>query len=381
MYAHDLKAFALNERINPSKKFQSEKIKNAIATKPYAYIFKYESIYDVELLTTLSQKGVRVRSSRRRFTTGGQSFSPGTLVVTRRNNEHINNLDSVIMQTANKLNRKLYTVSTGFVEKGKDFGSDALVYVKPPRVAVLFGEQTSSLSAGEVWYFFEQQLHYPVTLLGTDYFKNVSLKNYDVLIIPEGRYRLFDEALTDQISNWVADGGKLILIGSALNSFSGQKGFGLKRFATDDEKEAAERLEKDQTEKEGFIRYDEMERLQLSSFISGAIYKVTLDNSHPLGFGLGNYYYSLKTNELRFAFLEHGWNVGALKGKVKPVQGFAGFKANQALENSLVFGVEEKGSGEIIYMVDNPLFRSFWENGKMLFANAVFMVGQASTEE
>jgi len=40
-----------------------------------------------------------------------------------------------------------------------------------------------------------------------------------------------------------------------------------------------------------------------------------------------------------------------------------------------VFGVEDKGQGSITYLVDNPLFRTFWENGKMLFANAVFMVG------
>jgi len=46
------------------------------------------------------------------------------------------------------------------------------------------------------------------------------------------------------------------------------------------------------------------------------------------------------------------------------------------VETSLVFGVEEKGKGAVIYLVDNPLFRSFWENGKLLFSNAVFMVGQ-----
>jgi len=26
--------------------------------------------------------------------------------------------------------------------------------------------------------------------------------------------------------------------------------------------------------------------------------------------------------------------------------------------------------------VDDPIFRSFWENGKLLFSNAVFMVGE-----
>jgi hypothetical protein len=57
------------------------------------------------------------------------------------------------------------------------------------------------------------------------------------------------------------------------------------------------------------------------------------------------------------------------------VQGFAGANMRSKLSNSLVFGVEDKGSGKVVYLVDNPLFRSFWENGKMLFSNAVFMVG------
>jgi hypothetical protein len=65
-----------------------------------------------------------------------------------------------------------------------------------------------------------------------------------------------------------------------------------------------------------------------------------------------------------------------MKGKQKPVMGFAGVKINKQLDNTLVFGVEDKGRGNVVYMTDNPVFRSFWENGKMMFANAVFMVGQ-----
>jgi len=83
----------------------------------------------------------------------------------------------------------------------------------------------------------------------------------------------------------------------------------------------------------------------------------------------------LKTNELRYGYLDGGWNVGVIKGSAKPVQGFAGYKINKKISNSLVFGVEDKGQGNVVYIVDNPLFRTFWENGKLLFANAVFMVG------
>lgn len=166
------------------------------------------------------------------------------------------------------------------------------------------------------------------------------------------------------------------MIANALNSFAEKKGFNLKHYATDDEKSEAERKEKELKEKDNLMRYEEAERKQISDFISGAIYKVTLDRSHPLAFGLRDAYYTLKTNELRFAYLAEGWNVGVIKGKAKPIQGFAGYRANRKIDNSLVFGVEQKGQGEVVYLVDNPLFRCFWENGKLVFANAVFMVGQ-----
>lgn len=96
----------------------------------------------------------------------------------------------------------------------------------------------------------------------------------------------------------------------------------------------------------------------------------------PLAFGMKGNYYTLKTNELRYSYLENGWNVGIIPGNAKPVQGFAGHKVNKKLNNSLVLGVEEKGQGNIVYLLDNPLFRCFWESGKMIFANAVFIVGQ-----
>ena len=53
-----------------------------------------------------------------------------------------------------------------------------------------------------------------------------------------------------------------------------------------------------------------------------------------------------------------------------------GHEAQQRIANTLVFGVEPMGAGAIIYFVDNPLFRGFWYGGKLLFGNAVFLVGQ-----
>lgn len=377
MYNYDLKAYALNERISVAKAYQPKVADNtSVASTPYAYIFKYESLRDVEFLASLLQKNVKVRSASKSFVSGGQNFEAGTLVITRRNNEGIADFDNVVMNLAKKSGRKIYTTTTGFVDKGKDFGSSAVNFLKAPKVAVVFGEQTSSLNTGEIWHFFEQQIHYPITQLGTDYVKTVDLKKYDVLIVPEGNYKVFDDTFLEQLSAWVSTGGRLIVIANGLGSFAEKKGYALRVYATEVEKTEAEKKEKEAKEKDALTHYEDAERKQLSNSISGAIYKVTLDKSHPLAFGLRDAYYTLKTNELRYGFLESGWNVGIIKGTAKPVQGFAGQKVNKKLSNSLVLGVEEKGQGNIVYIVDNPLFRCFWESGKMVFSNAVFMVGQ-----
>jgi hypothetical protein len=281
-----------------------------------------------------------------------------------------------VLALAKSNERKIYTTATGFVEKGKDFGSSHVNFLKAPKVACVFGDQSFSLNAGEIWHFFEQQLHYPITQIGTEYIKTVDLKKFDVLIVPEGNYRLFDDSFLEQIGTWVSAGGRLIIVGNALPSFAEKKGYLLKAYATEDEKKDAEKKDKEAKEKNALARYEDAERKQLADAISGAIYKVSLDQSHPLAFGLGDTYFTLKTNELRYGFLEGGWNVGVIKGTPKPIQGFAGHKVNKKLTNSLVLGVEEKGQGNIVYLVDNPLFRSFWETGKLVFANAVFMVGQ-----
>ncbi len=377
IYSYNLKAFAVNERINVGRKYQRKAVVNSVgAAKPYAYIFRYKSVKDVAFLAELMKNGIKVRAAEKSFSINGENFEPGALIVTQRNNERVANFDNTIQSLAQRMSREIFTSPTGFVSKGKDVGAEAVKYLKPPKVAVLFGDQTNSISAGETWHFFEQQIHYPITQIGTDYFDDIDLNKYTVLIIPEGSYKMMEDQQLTRIMNWVSKGGKLIIMGEALNAFVEKKGYGLKRYASENEKNDAEKKEKLQKEKELLRRYEDAERYEISNVISGAIYNVTLDSSHPLAFGIQDSYYTLKTNELRFAYLEKGWNVGVIKGVAKPIQGFAGRHVNKKLDNSLVFGVEEKGDGTIVYLVDNPLFRSFWESGKMVFSNAVFMVGQ-----
>ncbi len=374
-YAYGLKGYALNERLEPQRNYRAPAPVQTGEEKPYAYLFHWQSVNDARFLAALLKEGLRVRSALAPFKVNNNAFAAGTLIVTRRNNEHLTDFDSRIRRLAQEYGRSVFGATTGLVDEGYDFGSPSMVFLKAPRVAMLTGEQTSSLSAGAIWHFFEQELNYPVTQIGTEYFRSVNLQNYDVLIVPDGRYSIFNDETLKAITEWVSAGGKLMVTGNALEALADKNGFALKRYVNEEAKKEAEKKAQQEQQKNALVRYQDAERKEISELISGAIYRVHLDTTHPLAFGLGETYYTLKTNELVYPFLQGGWNTGVLKGRVKPVQGFAGFKINNLLEDRLVFGLQEKGRGSIVYFVDDPLFRNFWENGKMLFCNAVFVAG------
>jgi hypothetical protein len=102
---------------------------------------------------------------------------------------------------------------------------------------------------------------------------------------------------------------------------------------------------------------------------------VFLDASHPIGFGTNGIFYDLKQDMVTYEPSNEAWNVGLLK-KESYMTGFAGVKAKAALQEGVVIGVKEIGSGKLVYMADDPIFRNFWEGGKLILANAVFFNGK-----
>ena len=376
-YVYDLIAYASPERIPTGTPVASTEFSTySLNGRPYAYLSKYESLKELRFLSKILKEGVKVRSAEKAFTLDGQSYRSGTLVILRWDNEHMGDFDDKIKEISNKMQQPIVPTYTGFVDNGKDFGSRFVNFLQTPEVAVLAGNQVSSLSFGEIWHFFEQQLDYPITVLDTDRINNYNLSKYDVLFVPNGFYDFFNESLLKKFNDFVRNGGRLILIGNALDSFVDKEGFGLKRYASDEEKEKAEEEEKKLKEESALNRYEDRQREQIPNSISGAIFRVSLDNSHPLAFGYRREYFSLKRSSSRYAYLEDGWNVGVIKNASDRVSGFVGSNVKNTMAKTLVFGIENIGSGEVIYMVDNPLFRAFWYNGKLVVGNAIFMAGQ-----
>jgi hypothetical protein len=121
-------------------------------------------------------------------------------------------------------------------------------------------------------------------------------------------------------------------------------------------------------------KYGNAARESLTRFIPGAIYKLQLDNTHPLGYGYPDYYYTLKQDSRVYQNVKDGWNVGILPPNAY-VAGFVGSKLKPQLTQAYLLASGNMEQGNIVVLNDDPLFRLFWQNGKMLFANAVFLVG------
>ena len=364
-YAHGFKAIASKKKIPSVKEAKASKIKNLPSPSAYAYISKWNSLDDATFLGELLKSNIRVRFSEKPFTINGKSYKRGSIIILRHDNKSLQIFDNKLISIANKNNRKITPVNTGFVGSGVDFGSYSIKPINKQKVAVLSGKGTSSLNFGEIWHFFEQQLKYPLTILDTERFNQINLSNYDVIIIPNGYYgSILNKKDLDNLKKWIGNGGTTIVIGNALKSFAGKKQFELKTKKAD--------TTKVKKAKANLTPYADIERQNTNNLITGAVFKSKVDATHPLAFGYDDAYFSLKLGNTSYEYLKKGGNVVYFTENATNISGFAGKKALKKIPESLLFGEEQIGKGSIIYMVDNPLFRSFWENGKLFFANAVF---------
>ena len=368
-YAYGLETVATTSKVS-STAFGNNSNSPQALNSQYGYVTDWNSLKDAKFLAELIKNKFKVRFNEKPFTQNGDRFERGSLIILRGDNTHKGDYNSALRSIMEKTGwtQTLVPISTGYSDQFPDMGSPDIKLVNHQKVAMLSGENTSSLSYGALWHFFEQQLKYPVTSINTEHLGWVDLDKFNVLILPSGNYRsLLDETKMKKLKDWVRAGGKVIAFDRALSAFAGQEGFSLKYNENGGGGEGND-----------LIPYAERERQYAKQLITGAIFKTKVDNTHPLAFGYDDTYYSLKLGSTSYSLLNGGYNVAHIGNDVQKVSGFAGSEAIKKLPNSLVFGEERMGRGSMIYFVDNTHFRSFWENGKLFLVNAIFFVNNSA---
>ena len=366
-YVYNLKAFASREKLAGSGPVIRQKIVNS--STRYGYVLPWSGVRSVKTAGQLMQKGILLRCAETPFTLDGQSFDRGSILILQTANKKAGeNLWTLVREVADANQVQLYPVSSGMVEKGFDFGSDLVHPLKAPRIVLITGDAISTTAAGGIWSFFEQELDYPLTQVSTNDIQRIDWSKVDVLIMPDGNYRfLNDKAQTDALKEWIRAGGRVVALESAVPQLA-KVDIGMKPRKGEEDKKHGD-------EYDALKRFENRERDAITGITAGSIYKVELDPTHPLAFGYPGYYYTLKQDDHLYEFLgEGGWNVGVIK-KDNQIAGFVGNRLKEKLKDGLLIGVQGMGNGAVVCLADDVLFRNFWENGKLLFCNALFLSG------
>ncbi len=371
-YAYDVDAVASKSAIATEKWAPASAESTNHADNPYAYVIAWDDADDAAFLADLLKADIRVRYATKPFSVHEHLFPSGSLIVTRTSNQKFGSgLKEMVMGIAKAHAQQVTGIATGFVDEGSDLGSSDVQYLKAPRVGMAFGSGTSSSATGEVWHWFDQVIDYPLTRFSADRFSSIDLNEYDVLILPSAVSSMLSETGLEKLTAWIRDGGRLVAIGSGASALADKKGFSLTL------KPAEKAADSTAISLALNKRFEDRNRDRAPGSNPGAIYRVRVDNSHPLGFGFGDESFVLRSRSDHPAIMQGGsdWNVGVVQ-KNGRVSGFTGHVAEKRIEGSLAFGVQGMGSGSVTYLLDNPLYRGFWTSGRLLFANAVFLVGQ-----
>ena len=369
-YAYGLNAYAC--KTAPAitlQPYMDSAFKNHVPEgEKYGYIVQWQGMASARMMALLLQQGVKLRYAEKPFEVNNRQFNRGSFLILKKGNEQLgSNLWQMAEKISNSEGIALYEVKSGMVDIGADFGSQYVHPVKPVSVALFTGAGISSTAAGDVWHYFDNDLNYPITLINVSDFGRVSWKNIDVVIMPSGYYGfLQDKNGAEAFKQWIASGGTAIAIEDAVTQLSLLDWVQLKpKNIVSDSSAQAEQYTL-------LKKFEDREKESISESTPGAVYKVQVDNTHPLFFGYPDYYYSLKMDKNLFYFVkEGGWNAGYLK-KDNQVSGFVGNKIKAKFEDGLLFGSQKTGAGNLIFITDNVLFRNFWENGKLIMANALF---------
>jgi Zinc carboxypeptidase len=332
--------------------------------KAYAYAIMPGSMSQGRALAALRVAGIRAVSSQIETQFSYTKCPPGTVFVLRGENRHLGaDFDKAVIKILTQEKAAYTTIESGYSVKGPDLGSDWMQPVRDPKVAVAFGPEVDHNAYGAVWFYLEKELHQPFRAVAAADLGTADLSSFNTLILTDqdNGYEI-DSAAAAHIKAWVQGGGRLVLLGSAIRPFVGQDGFDIKVKKAEDPKS-------DETHFH-HPHFCDAYRNSQSTNVPGSVLIAKMDSSHPIISGI-NRYATLKTSARTYQFsadLEQPLWLDA-----EPIMyGFVGSKVKGSLGETPVLTIQSMGSGQVVHMTDNPLFRCFWYQGKVLMNNVLY---------
>lgn len=331
-----------------------------------AYLFRWNEYSTPTALYALQKAGLitKVATNKFSFEINGkvENFSYGTILIPA-NNQRLDaeQIYRLVSNTAEKTGIDFYGVSTGLSPEGIDLGSSSFEVLKKPEVLMFVAGSVRSSDAGEIWYLFDQRYQIPICLTETDQMRSINLNRYNTIILPGGSYSEWGKTEAGKLREWVQQGGTLIVYKNATS------------WVTKNELGKATFKKREEQDSTMHFHYAERSKKSSLNTISGAIFNMQMDITHPLCYGY---------TKDKLPVFKTGTSVAeSLKKEyAEPVNftdnpylsGFVSSKNLERIKSAPVVSVQSVGRGNLISYYENMTFRGFWLGTNKLFSNAVF---------
>ncbi len=332
---------------------------------PYAYVFKWDEYYAPRALFKLLKAGVTVKVSTSEFTYNEkdikEDFGYGTILIPATNQKLSHDkISKLLKKCAIEDGIDIYGLKTGWNSDGIDLGSPKFIAVNYPKVLMLVGGRISSRDAGEIWHLFDTRYKLPITMTEVTRLSRLNLSKYTSIILPGGSYNELDDTDISKLKNWVKSGGNLIAYKSANQWLSSNKFIKIKY------KKGAK------PDTSAQINYANKSKEYSKQIISGAIFEVNLDLSHPLAYGYHNSkipVFKTTANVVEFSeSTDYKW----FNYSESPLlSGYASDANIKQIAKTPFLLVNAMGAGKIISIFDNTNFRGVWYGTNKIFCNAL----------
>ncbi len=340
----------------------------------YAYAFSWHGYYAPRALYSLLAAGVKARVATRPFKLAAgdaaPELAPGTIVVPIGiQTVETPKIRDLLSEAVRDDAVEVRSIGSGLTPGGIDLGSPSLEPLKPPKVALVVGRGVDTYAAGEVWHLLDHRHHLPLSMIDTGDLDDVELSKYSHLILVDGNYRDLPEALGAELWRWIRGGGVLVACQRAIPWVDA---------------EVREPRESDETapaaaasavDDPGSLRrpYAQHEDERAAQLISGAIFEVDLDLTHPLAYGYSRPTLPVFRNREVVLKPESDPYVTVAAYRREPLlSGYVSGENLEKLRGTPALTARREGKGVVVRMVDDPSFRAFWYGTDKLLMNAIF---------
>ncbi len=353
-----------------------------------AYIIPYGTDAASRLAIALLGEGFKIAIATRQMNAGGRNWPAGTLVA--RTSRNAESLHDRVNALARETGAQVYAANSSFPEEGDTgIGSESVVSLKAPRVAVVWDEGTSPTAFGAMWYTFERAYGLQFTPVMINALKGIDLQKFNVIIFPDGSGGAYQAALgkpgIDKLKEWVSRGGVLIGVGGGATMFA-RKDVELSssRIVGSDEdtpppaeKPAEEAKPTESKEKTAKPEEKPAKKKPTQPIgLPGSSFRTKINRDHFLSYGYtSDALVVLFGGDTFFRPSKDGANVVtfAAEGGLT-VAGFVWPDNTEELLRGTAYLIDEPvGGGHVIMFAEDPNFRYLWRTSTQLFLNSILL--------